>query len=303
MGDRASGIPADELRDTDPMLVTRRANRLMLITQPEHARVSGRLAEAWGNERFVTPAPREALICAAAHHDDGWYELDELPAYNDDAQRPASFVELPLERTVGQYSRGVESVYQRDPHAGVLVSMHLSGFYTARWGISGGGPVEHPLAVQVVAAQEARWMPALREAWGYRGPRSEFDADNWHAYEVLQALDVVSLALGLTDLSRPSGDGEVVAVTTVLGRLDQPGGPRLVPSVPVSAGGQRVDLTLRVTAPHCVRVDPYPFSEAELELTIAARELEDRAYASAEEAAEAYHAAEVREQLVTVVAG
>ena len=181
--------------------------------------------------------------------------------------------------------------------------MHFSGFYTARWGLSGGGPVEHPLAAQVVAAQEARWMPALREAWGYRGPRSEFDADTWHAYEVLQALDVLSLGLGLTDLSRPSGDGDAIAATSVLSRLDQPHAPRLVPSVPVSAGGQRVDLTLRVTAPHRVRVDPYPFSEAELQLSIASRELEDRVYVDADDAADAYHAAEVHEQPVTVVAG
>jgi hypothetical protein len=181
--------------------------------------------------------------------------------------------------------------------------MHLSGFYTGRWGMSGGGPVEHPLAEQVVAAQEARWMPALREAWGYRGPRSEFDADTWHAYEVLQALDVLSLALGLTDLARPSGGAEAVSATSVLGRLDQPGGPRLVGAVPVSAGGQRVELTLRVTHPYRVQVDPYPFSKAELELTIAGRELADRPYAGADEAASAFHAAEVREQAITVVAG
>ncbi len=73
--------------------------------------------------------------------------------------------------------------------------------------------------------------------------------------------------------------------------------------MPVAAGGQRVDLALRVTAPLRVRVDPYPFSEAELELTIASRELEDRVYASADEAAAAFHAAEVREQPITVVAG
>ena len=80
--------------------------------------------------------------------------------------------------------------------------MHFSGFYTGRWGLVGGAPATHPLAAEVVAFQEARWMPALREAWGYAGPRSEFDAATWHAYEVLQALDLLSLALGLTDLEQ-----------------------------------------------------------------------------------------------------
>jgi hypothetical protein len=285
------------------MLITRRGDHLTLITQPEHARVAGQLAEAWGNERFAVPAPRQALICAAAHHDDGWHELDSEPAYNPDAQRPANFVELALERTVGPYSRGVESVYERDGHAGVLVSMHFSGFYTARWGISGGSPVHHPLAREVVATQEARWMPALRQAWGYRGPRSEFDAHNWHAYEVLQVLDVISLALGLTDLSQVSDDGDPVAVTSVLGALDQPAGPRLVPGMPIAAGGQRVDLKLRVIAPYRVRLDPYPFAETGLWLTMVAREIPDRMYASAEDAASAYHAAPARELAIELVAG
>ncbi|HEY2260003.1 MAG TPA: DUF3891 family protein [Solirubrobacteraceae bacterium] len=282
------------------MLITRRGGKLTLITQPEHARLAGELAARWGNERFAAPAARAALITAAAHHDDGWLELDPLPAYNDRQRRPAHFTELPLTETVGPYTRGVESVYALDPHAGALASMHFSGFYTARWGIQGGSPSDNPLAAEIVATQEARWMPALREAWGYRGPRSEFDADTWHAYEVLQALDVISLGLGLTDLSQPSGDHEAVVVTSTLGRLDQPPGARIVPAVPVGAGHQRVDLTLCVAEPWRLQVDPYPFSEPRFELALQARELEDRQYASAQDAASALQAAELRELTIAV---
>ena len=284
------------------MLVTRRAGRLTLITQPEHARVAGTLAQAWGNERFAIPGPRDALICAATHHDDGWHELDSEPAYNADARRPANFVELPLERTVGPYSRGVESVYERDTAAGVLVSMHFSGFYTARWGIAGGSAVDHPLAREVVATQEARWTPALREVWAYRGPRSEFDAANWHAYEVLQTLDVISLALGLTDLSQPTDDREPVSVTSVLAALDQPPGPRTVPAAPMAAGGPRVELILRVLEPYRVRLDPYPFARAPLGLHLVARRIEDRVYLSARDAATAYYRAPAEELTIELVA-
>lgn len=284
------------------MLVTRRAGNLMLITQPEHARLAGQLARVWGNERFAVPAPREALICAATHHDDGWLELDGLPVYNEDARRPANFVEVPLSRTIGPYGRGVDSVYERDPHAGALVGMHFSGFYTARWGIQGGSPSDNPLAAEVVAAQEARWMPALREAWAYRGPRSEFDAGTWHAYEVLQALDVISLGLGLTELDLTSGRQAPVIVTTTLGKIDPPPGPRIVPGVPITAGGQRVDLTLRVIAPWHVRFEPYPFSPAAFHLTLDSRLLEDREYTSAEDAASAFHSAEVRRHTIAVTA-
>ncbi len=312
------------------MLVTRRAGHLVLITQPEHGRVAGELAGRWGNRGFEVPAPREALICAALHHDDGWHELDGRPAFNPVARRPANFTELTLDRTVGPYARGVESVYARNQHAGALVGMHFSGFYTGRWGLGGEPALENPLAAEVVATQEARWMPALREAWGYRGPRSRFDADTWHAYEVLQALDLMSLALGLMDLSQPAGSGnggedgrkggehggrgddagdggehggdDLVAVRSTLSSLDQPAGPRLVDCVPTAVGAERVRVRLTPAPSGRLVVEPYPFAMDEFELAVAARELDDRRYASPEEAAAAFHEAPVVTLRVTIAA-
>jgi hypothetical protein len=284
------------------MLVTRRADHLTLVTQPDHARLAGRLGELWGNDRFAVPVARRALLIAATHHDDGWLALDERPEHSEPAARPAHFTEMPLHRTVGHYSEGVESVYARDLRAGALVGMHFSGFYTGRWGLAAAAPPSDPLAAEVVATQEARWMPALRESWGYRGPRSAFDAATWHAYEVLQALDLLSLALGLTDLSQPSGDAAPISVTATLRQIDPPRGPRVVPAAPVVAGGERVDLTLRVTAPWRVQIDPYPFAEPSFGLPLTLRELEDRVYPTAEEAAQAFHAAPVSQPGIAITA-
>jgi hypothetical protein len=284
------------------MLVTRRADHLTLVTQPDHGKLAGRLGELWGNDRFAVPAPREALIIAATHHDDGWQALDEAPAHNAAEARPAGFTELPLKLTAGPYADNVEAVYARDLRAGALVGMHLSGFYTGRWGLAAGAPPSDPIAAQVVATQESRWMPALREAWGYRGPRSAFDAATWHAYEVLQTLDLLSLALGLTDLTRRSGDAPPVPVTSTLRRLDPPPGARTVPAAPLAAGGERVTLTLRVTEPWRVEVDPYPFSERAFAATLRLREIGARPYASESEAATAFHAAPLTERSITITA-
>ena len=120
------------------MLVTRRHRELWLITHPEHGRVAGALCAQWGNDRFQKPAQHEALLLAATHHDDGWYELDGRPSFNAQEARPAHFLELPLEVTVGPYGRGVDSVYARDRHAGALVSMHWAGLYHTRFGLHGG---------------------------------------------------------------------------------------------------------------------------------------------------------------------
>jgi hypothetical protein len=270
------------------MLVSRRNGRLFLVTQPEHARLAGELGRWWGNARFEPPAHRDALVTAAGHHDDGWEELDGIPAYNAEHERPAHFLELPLERTVGPYGRGVDRVYERDAHAGALVSMHWAGLYSTRWGLDGGRPVSHPLAIEVVAEQERRWAVALSEAWGRRGRRSEFEHQTWYAYEVLQALDVISLGLCLIDLDRPSGDGEPIPLLGTLGRLEQPAGARTVSPVPMAPGRGYLELTMRVRSPAAVTIDPYPFAGPVRDVALTVRSLEDRRYGTAEEVTRAY---------------
>jgi Protein of unknown function (DUF3891) len=284
------------------VLVTRRRGRLVLMRQTDHAALAGSLAQQWGNDQFGVPAPREALICAAIHHDDGWLEMDGRPIYNPEAQRPAHFTEVALAESVGPYGRGVESVYARDPHAGALVSMHFSGFYTGRWGASGGGPPQNPIAQEVVATQEARWISALREVWGYRGLRSEFDAGTWHAYEVLQAVDLVSLALGLMDLEHPA-TADPVDAGSHLAAIDQPPGPRLVGSVPVRSGGPYTRIAVACLRPGQVKLDPYPLREPAVEVVLPQYTLEDRAYTTAGQAAEALAASRPRELRLTITAG
>ncbi|HTT28045.1 MAG TPA: DUF3891 family protein [Solirubrobacteraceae bacterium] len=273
------------------MLVTRRRGELWLITHPEHGRVAGELCAHWGNDRFQTPAQHAPLLLAATHHDDGWYELDGRPSFNAEEARPAHFLELPLEVTVGPYGRGVDSVYARDRHAGALVSMHWAGLYHTRFGLHGGTPVGHPLAVEVVAEQDHRRAAALREAWGGRGLRSEFEHQTWYAYELLQALDLMSLALGLVDPAEPATD-HPVPVPSTLARIDQPQGARSIPAVPVAPGGPYVELTLRIPSPGVVSLDPYPFSQPSFELELSARRVEDRRYATAEDMARAYRDAD-----------
>lgn len=277
------------------MLVTRRGQLFTLVTQYDHGTLAGVLAEHWGNERFAAPAPRvrEALLTAAAHHDDGWRELDDLPAHNAEAGRPAHFLELPLERTAPPYGRGVESVYARDPLAGALVAMHWTGLYSGRWGLeSAGGPLPHPLAREVVAREEPRRTEALREAWGFEGRRSRFEADVWHAYEVLQALDIGSLALSLLDPAVPSGDAEPRSLVATLAAVEQPPGARLLPTIPTGPLGEYPTLTLSVPEPGVAVVDPWPFAPDAFDAELPARSLPAVAM-SEEEATSAFCAAPV----------
>lgn len=272
------------------MLVTKRQDGITCVMQYDHGTLAGELAERWGNDRFAPVAERfrSALVTAAAHHDDGWRELDDAPVWNAEAGRPAHFLEVPRERTIPAYGRGVDSVYARDPLAGALVGAHWTGLFSGRWGLqSGSGPAGDPLTQQVVAEQERRRQETLREVWGFEGLRSEFEADAWHAYEVLQALDVISLALSLVNPSAPTAaEAEPQLLTATLFPVEQPPGRRILPSVPTAPLGEHLDLTFAVTGPGRATIDPWPFGEPELELRLPSRLLAGDGRSEAEGATE-----------------
>ncbi len=96
------------------------------------------------------------------------------------------------------------------------------------------------------------------------------------------------------------GDGAPLDVANTLATLDQIPGPRLITGVPEAAGGPYAALTVAVSEPRAVELDPYPFSDPEFELVITTREIEDRRYTGPDEATAAYNAAPVRELGVTV---
>jgi uncharacterized protein DUF3891 len=259
------------------MLVTKRGDGFTCVMQYDHGTLAGELAEHWGNERFAPVSERfqAALVTAASHHDDGWRELDDAPVWNEEAGRPAHFLEVPRERTIPAYGRGVETVYARDPLAGALVGTHWTGLFSARWGLQpGGGPAGDELTQKVVGEQERRRQETLREVWGFEGLRSEFEAAAWHAYEVLQALDVISLALSLIDPDEPTDPGaETLPLTSNLWLVEQPPGARILPSVPTGPLGEHLQLTFEVAEPGTAVIDPWPFAVPSLDLQLPCRRL------------------------------
>jgi hypothetical protein len=282
------------------VLISRRGDGLQLVAQQEHARVAGAMAAAWGNERFSASSAPASLTIAATRHDDGWASLDSAPLLNEQEGRPAHFLEVALEDTVGPYGEGVDRIYSEDVRAGVLASMHRAGLWASRWGVQDGAPIEHPIAREVVAAEDRRITEHTRELWqDHGGLRSAFEAALWRDYEVLQALDLLSLALCLLDTRRPSDPKAPppLAAMTLRG-LQQPPGGRIVAGVPAAAGA-RADLRLDVIDAGVVRVDPFPLAGGELTLALSARRMADQPHA---DAAAAYHGAEIVTTALTLLA-
>ncbi len=265
----------------------------MLVTQADHGRLAGALAERWGNDRFSTPTLRDDLLYTARFHDDGWIPLDEVPTWAPEQQRPAHFLEVPLPVVAEAYTKGVDAIYDVSPVAGAIESLHFTGFYRARWGLDDGRHVGHPAVPAIVAAEEERRAAATRDRWPHDQTRSDFERGVWHAYEVLQVLDLVSLCICLVDLGRESAE-KTVLMSSTLFSVEQEPSCRLIPRAPMSDDGRREDLTARVVEPHVVEIDPFPFSEREIALEVPSRVLEAKPYTSAEDAAVAYHSASVQ---------
>ena len=284
------------------MIISRRGGQLLLVDQVEHARLCGTLAEHWGNDRFATVSPAGPVHAAAEIHDDGWRESDRRPLYNAEEQRPLAFLELDRAAHVRLYATGVEQAYRRSPYAGLLVSMHWTGLYRSRWGMPSGRVAPTPAAPEdaVIDHEEQRWSK-VKHGLLENQRRSDLEIGLWHNFDVLQVWDLLSLFACLMDLTPVEG---VAArpVAATLAKIDQEPGPRTIPSVPLAAAGERVELTMTVVEPGVVKVDPYPFDVDELSCAVGARAMPDRIYDDEADATSAFRAAEpvaIEFQLVT----
>ena len=270
------------------MLISRRNGDLHLVKQIEHARLCGDMVSRWGNERFDTPEPAESVRLGAAMHDEGWREADEQPLFNSEAGRPLHFLEIGMEEHVPLYGRGVDRAFDTDTYAGMMVSMHWTGLYRARWGMQAGRVefADEKLQNEAVEREEQRWIDVKRELLADMDVRrSDFEAALWHHYDLLQVWDLLSLYVCLIDLT-PADDAAPRPVPETLKAIDQEPGPRTIGSVPAGVAGERVDFELRAVEPGVVTVDPYPFDEDEVDWSVSAKVIPNRAYEGREDAAE-----------------
>jgi hypothetical protein len=226
------------------MIVRPFDGRLLLVRQTDHMTLSGRLAEAWGNERFSRPEPYDPLVQAAAEHDIGWAQWEAAPKINPATRRPYNFGDLPVDEHLAFYRSGVDQVVESDLHAGLLVNLHCQGLYNSRFG-SAPDLTMRNLSIEQDAAIR-RTLAGLQAQERVLGRQVTINLPVlWAQYEMLQVFDVVSLVLCMP------------------------------PFKPLTIG----PLTLRPVGENGVAVDPWPFRDSTLTLGVPGRLIADRDYA------------------------
>lgn len=108
------------------MIIPAREPKLLLVRQPDHARMSGRIALRWRRPVWLPPGAWKRFRNAVERHDEGWISEEARPAL-DSRGFPHDFLSLPLTRHLAVWRRSIKLAGQVDSYAGLLVAQH------ARW--------------------------------------------------------------------------------------------------------------------------------------------------------------------------
>jgi Protein of unknown function (DUF3891) len=117
------------------MIVRKAADGAMiLIAQTDHSRLVGEFGAHWGNDRFATPRPYEAMARAAAFHDFGWLRYETAPLYDAVTNTTPKFYGAPTTAAqLESYQWCIDGLLAADPYASLIVSMHRTGLWRGRY--------------------------------------------------------------------------------------------------------------------------------------------------------------------------
>jgi hypothetical protein len=228
---------------------------LVMITQNDHAQVSGFCAVHWGNERFERPKPFESAVRAAFLHDLAWLREETSPWFNPAAGRTINYLDVPNETRIDEYRWAQDWVASQDAYAGWLTNRHRTGIWKSRYGLMKQPHYPprqlHPDLEHYVAQAHAEQDAAA----------SQIDKHQLAVnYILLQIWDLFSLYICSTEQLKE----------------------RCFEPVPTSYnGGAGVCMRLTPVEPARISVDPYPFDQSSLDLKVVYRRLPQQTFADA----------------------
>lgn len=251
-----------------------------LITHPDHARLAGAFATAWGNAQFRRPEPRERVLKGIACHDDGWGARDAHPKITREGKPSAfstelvgkysAFEEIDLAEYLAVRERAVRIIAEDDPYAGLLISMHTYNLLTAHADRSTIAP-EGLAMLDAFLERQCGYQEELRTAIAGDGSLSadeKAEQTILEHFRLLQACDNLSL-LACVAFSAPAD---------------------LLHPLPLNDGAA-AEVKVTSIGPRHFRLAPWPFAERELTFTFPARHVVAKTFGSSVELEGAFMAA------------
>ncbi|PTL39681.1 DUF3891 family protein [Alkalicoccus saliphilus] len=162
------------------MIIRDDSTHFIMITQEDHAVVSGDMAAAW-NTQFLASLKRvEDMVISVYSHDKAWKEIDAAPFYNDTVKRPFSFIDYPVRPKLIHYKHGIDLVESTNLYAGLLNSLHYCSLVDA----------QDPSSKSFFENEKLR-QKRIKDKLGITG--IEHTADIEDHFQLLQLCDSLSL--------------------------------------------------------------------------------------------------------------
>ena len=238
---------------------------ILMISQNDHARLSGIFASHWGNAGFERPQRAESVVRGAAFHDCGWYSYDTRPLFDADAHTTPNFLKVPFdEGEIAAHKASIDWLWSIDSYAGLLVSRHRTGLFRARYATTQRPPPPPPRALSAAARAFLEAEEERQEAAFQSVDRQRFQTD----YHLLQVWDFLSLFICTAE---PTDS--------------------VIDPVPTGYANEMVELKLKPLTPDTILVSPYPFDIDILDVSVVARVLAPTAFKDQETFRRAYFGA------------
>lgn len=242
--------------------------RWLLISQVEHARLSGELAERcitfFGEPKNSLDPVRKELLQAISHHDDGWLDWETEPRLDPELGRPASFMELSLGEKLNIWERSIQTASAIGPLAAWIVAGHFSPLLVTVGHHAAEAPAKKWLCE--VASQRSEWFAS----WHSRDESLHTVELAGEALRWLQLFDILSL--WPCSLYPVVGEQAPRRPEPYRTAEDWPLVREICPSSESSFG-----------KPFRIVFDPWPFVERKILVNVAAHVVPARHYASSRE--------------------
>lgn len=201
-----------------------------VIRQLDHARFSAIFARSFGGNGFAPLMPNDPMLYVIAHHDEGWKFLDDAPPYDPKTGLPYHLTQTPLSLLLktGKGSPDFNEDYH--PYSGLISSMHITGLYNGRYGMSNFVFIDNIPADMADAAHEMLKHEMQRQMFLTSVCAERPDSGHhvgeeqvMHNYKLLQFFDTLSIYFHMrhpsllteqtfTNVPRTVGDDVTVTV-------------------------------------------------------------------------------------------
>ena len=226
----------------------------------EHLQLASQFANAFGNDEFEAPVPRDEVLYVCRWHDRGWRDLDENPPLDRRTGLPYNLGETPVEISMLTSATSPHHNEAVHPYCGLLDSMHIYGLYNGRFGLSDWSGIDsvpagnRPQVEMMLRLEHDRQERLLEQLGADPETAGWIEEDRlWANYKLLQLCD----SLALYFQSTPEGMRRA----------------RTFRHVPVRPG-EDADVTVTPLGEGRYSLDPYPFATSPLEIGFEGRYLE-----------------------------